>query len=252
MGTVDLHIHTTSSFDGTATVAATLAYVSTRTNLDLIAITDHDAIDGALEALELAPRCGLSVIPGIEITTAEGHLLALWVTQMIPARLSLCDTLALVGEQGGLAIAPHPGGRWSGCLSAESIRRALAAPALAQVLVGGEEYNASLPWLPTNRLGRHIVHANRLAPVANSDAHMLWMIGLGRTSFAGHSQADLRHALVIGETYPVVAGRPWYYGASYLHRQALRGLGYAQSAAPQREAAIHLRRISSLRSAVSA
>lgn len=249
MGQADLHIHTMASYDGTATVAATLAYVATQTTLSVIAITDHDAIDGALEAVELAPRWGVDVIPGIEITTAEGHLLALWVTRLIPGHLSLCDTLALVAEQGGLAIAPHPGGHWSGCLSGESIRRALDVPDLAAVLVGGEEYNGSLPWLSTNRLGRHIVHANRLAPVADSDAHMLWMIGLGRTSFAGRSQADLRHAPVTGETYPIVSTRPWYYLASFAHRQALRSLGWAQSATPQRGAAIELCRLAAVRQA---
>ncbi len=251
MGHADLHIHTTASHDGTATVAATLAHVASKTKLDIIAITDHDAIDGALEAAALGPRYGLSVIPGIEISTAEGHLLALWVTRLIPAHLSLCDTLALIAEQGGLAIAPHPGGHWSGCLSAECIRGALAEPGLARVLVGGEEFNASLPWLPTNRLGRHIVHVNRLAPVANSDAHMLWMIGLGQTAFAGSTQGELRHALETGETFPVIAGRPWYYGASFVHRQALRTLGWAQSAAPQRDASIRLCRLSAARSTTS-
>lgn len=100
MGKADLHIHTTHSFDGTATVAATLEHVVRCTSLDLVAITDHDAIDGALLAVDLAPRYGIHVVPGIEISTAEGHLLALYVTRLIPRGLSLARTLDLVGEQG--------------------------------------------------------------------------------------------------------------------------------------------------------
>lgn len=243
MGKADLHIHTTFSYDGTASVSATLEHAARCTGLDMLAITDHDAIDGALIALELAPRYGVQVIPGIEITTAEGHLIALFVERLIPPGLTLARTLELVGEQSGLAIAPHPGGRWSGCLAAEIIRAALASPELAQILVAGEEHNSSLPWLGSNRRAARIVHANRLAPVASSDAHMLWMIGQGYTTFDGRTLNDLRQALVDRLTYPVVRARPWYYPYSHLARQGLRSLGLAQWSPPSPGAAIALRRI---------
>ena len=82
MGLADLHIHTVYSYDGTASVPAVLARAK-QVGLDLIAITDHDEIMGALKAFEMAPQYGIEVIPGIEITTAEGDLLALFVTQKI-------------------------------------------------------------------------------------------------------------------------------------------------------------------------
>ena len=92
MGSADLHIHTTTGYDGTASVAETLEHVATHTRLNLIAITDHDEIDGALEALALAPRYGVQVIPGIEVSTLDGHLLALEGERMVPPGLALPRT----------------------------------------------------------------------------------------------------------------------------------------------------------------
>ena len=80
MGLADLHIHTVYSYDGTASVPSVLARAK-QVGLDVIAITDHDEIRGALKAFELAPKFDIEVITGIEITTAEGDLLALFVTE---------------------------------------------------------------------------------------------------------------------------------------------------------------------------
>jgi len=104
MGLADLHIHTIHSHDGTCTVSGILQYASSVANLDVVAITDHDDIDGALEAVELASEFGIEVIPGSEITTAEGHLLALFIKQRIPAGLSLIETLLEIQKQDGLAV----------------------------------------------------------------------------------------------------------------------------------------------------
>ena len=107
MGLADLHIHTVYSYDGTASVPAVLARAK-QVGLDVIAITDHDEIRGALKAFELAPRFDIEVIPGIEITTAEGDLLALFVTEKIQPGRPLIETIVKVGEAGGICIAPHP------------------------------------------------------------------------------------------------------------------------------------------------
>ena len=85
MGLADIHMHTLFSYDGTATVPAVLNRAS-QVGLDMIAITDHDEIRGALMAEQLAPKFGIQVIPGVEITTAEGDLLALSIRKLIPAK----------------------------------------------------------------------------------------------------------------------------------------------------------------------
>src|SRR5688572_32742507 len=107
MGTADLHIHSIYSADATTTVRAILKQASD-VGLNVIAVTDHDEIRGSLEAQQLAPKYGIEVIPGAEISTKDGHVLALFIKTLPPAGMSLTDTLLQIGGQGGIAIAPHP------------------------------------------------------------------------------------------------------------------------------------------------
>lgn len=230
MGKADLHIHTTYSPDGTATVPAVLEHVARTRAVDLIAITDHDVVDGALEALELAPYYGVEVIPGIEISTADGHLLALFVTKPIPPGRPLVESIEAVAEQGGICIAAHPGGWWDWSLQETTIQAALAQPKIADTLVGLEEYNASLPLLIQNQQAATMNQRLQLAQVHNSDAHMLWMIGNSATHFPGKGAAALRHALRTGTTVGTIAPRPYHFLPSYIWRQTLRTLGWVQSA----------------------
>lgn len=201
MGLADLHMHTIYSYDGTATVPAVLRRAH-EVGLDVIAITDHDEIAGALEALELAHHFGVVVIPGIEITTADGDLLALFVTEIVPKGLSLVETVLRVRELGGVCIAPHPtaGGMGMKSLSVSAIARALRNPKVAETLIGIEAYNATAldrVGISTARLMTSHLH---LTSVGNSDAHVLDAIGLGATEFAGTTAADLLSALRSGRT----------------------------------------------------
>jgi len=229
MGKADLHIHTSYSYDGTATVAAVLAHVMRHTDLDVIAITDHDEIDGALEAVELAPHYGIEVIPGSEVTTAEGHLLALYITERVPPKLSLVETVEYVAQLGGICVAAHPGGRWDWCLQEHHLRHALSQPDIGDTLVGLEAYNASLPSLRINQQAALMQRQLGLASVGCSDSHLLWMIGNGATCFPGKSAQDLRQALCTRTTVTQISARPSYFFASYGWRQLLRSAGYVQT-----------------------
>lgn len=108
MGFADLHIHTIYSYDGTASVPAVLQRTK-QIGLHVIAITDHDELRGSLKALEIATSYGIEVIPGVEVTTAEGDLLALNITRQIKKGQPLLRTVLEVGEAGGFVLLPT---RW--------------------------------------------------------------------------------------------------------------------------------------------
>ena len=108
MSKADLHIHTKAS-DGTFTPYEMLEYVSAETDIAVLAVTDHDEIDGALEAEALAEQYpGVDVIPGIEVSTFDGHLIGLWVETAFPVLRSAEWTIDAIREQGGLIVVPHP------------------------------------------------------------------------------------------------------------------------------------------------
>ena len=228
MGKADLHIHTTFSFDGSSTVSAVLEWAANYTDLDVIAITDHDELDGALEARERAVEFGIEVVPGIEVSTADGHLLALFVERPVPPGRSLLETLLLVGEQGGLCVAAHPYARLAHGLSGRVIRAALRDPDAAQVLVGIEACNTGLWYLRSNHHARKLVEDVGLAQLGSSDSHLFWTIGFGYSEFAGSTAQDLRSAL---QAHATTAHRsierraPGYY-TSHIYHRALRKLGW--------------------------
>lgn len=196
MGLADLHIHTIYSYDGTASVAAVLTRAR-QIGLDVIAITDHDEIAGSLKALELASQYGVEVIPGSEVTTSEGDLLALNITEKVQPGRSLVETILRIGTLGGFCIAPHPmaGGFGMKSLSAYSILKALRNPDVARVLIAIESYNATAIDRLSNHYARILAERLGIAQTGNSDAHVVEAIGLGATEFDGHTAQNLIDAL---------------------------------------------------------
>jgi predicted metal-dependent phosphoesterase TrpH len=196
MGIADLHLHTIYSYDGTASLAAVLNRAK-QIGLDVIAITDHDEIRGALKALDLAPNYGVEVIPGIEITTADGDLLALFITEKVDAGLSLVETVLRVRELGGICIAPHPmaGGMGMKSLKARTILKALRNPRVADTLIGIETYNGTAIDRISNHYANILASRLHIAKTGSSDAHTIDTLGFGVTEFEGHTAADLLSAL---------------------------------------------------------
>lgn len=195
MAFADLHIHSIYSHDGTASIPAILKYVADQTDLSVIAITDHDNTRGVSEAMDLAPRYGIQVIPGCEVSTADGHLLTLFVTQAIPAGLSLAETVHLTGALGGICIAPHPEARGTSSLNRETLLKALTNPEIARILVGVETFNGGLVYTRNQKNSLEISQSLNVALVGNSDSHILQTIGEGSTQFSGSTPLELRRAL---------------------------------------------------------
>ena len=196
MGLADIHLHTIYSYDGTASLAAVLSRAK-QLGLDVIAITDHDVIAGALKAMEIAPNYGVEVIPGIEITTADGDLLAFFVTEKVDPGLSLVETVLRVRALGGVCVAPHPmaGGMGMKSLSGRTILKALRNPAVAETLIGIETYNGTAIDRISNHYANILASQINIAKTGSSDAHIIDTIGFGLTEFEGRTAADLLLAL---------------------------------------------------------
>src|SRR3989441_3101625 len=108
MGRADLQLHSDLG-DGLSSIEEILDSAE-RAGLDVIALTDHDDIRGAFALRELAAQRSspVEVVPGVEITTRSGHLLALWIEDEVPMFCSLVEAVSRVHKARGIAIAPHP------------------------------------------------------------------------------------------------------------------------------------------------
>ncbi len=199
-GRADLHIHSLAS-DGTASIVEILERAAGPASLDVIAITDHERIDSAVAARDLARDRGLplEVIVGEEISTRGGHLLGLFLTERIRPWRSLRSTIAAVHAQGGLAIPAHPLFPYPLCAQATVLRRLLADPDPAVHPDALEAFNPTTLGRANRRVAEFIaVHG--LAGIGCSDAHALDSIGQGYTTFPGRTADELRAAIVGGQT----------------------------------------------------
>lgn len=219
-GKADLHIHTTAS-DGAATPQQVLDHAAGRGDLNVIAITDHDEIWGALQARELAAqgRYPLEIIVGMEVTTREGHLLALFIEQPIPMFLSLEETIERIHAQGGLCIVPHPMSWLTFSVGRRRLLSLVKRRSDSIYFDGLESFNASLGGRVAHRQALALNGATlSLAEVGGSDAHNLSMVGRALTLFPGRTAQDFRRALDAKST--TVAG---HFSPVSEHFQGLTG-----------------------------
>ena len=201
LGRADLHIHTLAS-DGTAGVVDILDHVERNTELDVIAITDHERIDAALAARTIARDRGLSfeVVVGEEVTTLGGHLLALWIEEPIKPFRTMRTTIAEIHAQGGVAIPAHPLVPYPLCAQGWVLRRLLADDERYRP-DAIEAFNPTTLGRPWHQRVVRFAERHDLARVGNSDAHELEAIGIGWTTFHGHDGAALRAAIADGTTH---------------------------------------------------
>jgi len=101
----DIHIHSDYS-DGANSVEEIIEYAR-GIGLDGIAITDHNTIQGSLKALEFGSE-NFRIIPGIEISAREGHIIGLGIKEGVGRDLLAKETIDRIHGLGGLAIAAHP------------------------------------------------------------------------------------------------------------------------------------------------
>jgi predicted metal-dependent phosphoesterase TrpH len=219
-GRADLHMHTTAS-DGWPTPHELVDHAR-RTGLNVIAVTDHDTIEGALRAADHCARLSkLEVIVGEEVSSREGHIVGLFLERRIRPGMSAAATVHAIHEQGGLAVAVHPFWRTQ--------RRARTGPVhgvgwLAAELPFDaiEVENATPGFYFFNQLARRLNLGLGAAEIGGSDAHILDAIGRAFTEFPGKTPKALREAI---ESATTVAGRR-RYRAMGLMRYAAWGLNH--------------------------
>jgi len=190
----DIHIHTIAS-DGLASPREVLEWASENTDLSVIAIADHNTVEGALEAAAIAHGFRVEVVVGQEVDTDDGHVIGLWAPERICPGLTPTETVARIHAQGGLALVAHPfAPRWWArhglCRGDASVYDTVDFDAF--------EISNSTPLLfhANWRARRYMRHnSHRLAATGGSDAHILPAIGASRTLFPGSTAADLRAAI---------------------------------------------------------
>jgi predicted metal-dependent phosphoesterase TrpH len=171
MLTCDLHVHTSYSKDGESSVEEILLKAE-EVGLDAIAITDHDTVDGAKKALTIPTT--VLVIPGIEVSTRQGHLLVLGVTEVIPAGLDVEATVDIARRMGALLILPHPYHVWRHGVA----RRKKAGMAVVDAV---ESFNSRYIVGSANKKAARIAKRLGKPCVGGSDAHNARFVGFGRT-----------------------------------------------------------------------
>jgi predicted metal-dependent phosphoesterase TrpH len=177
---IDLHVHSFYSADGVSSPEDLIASAR-EAGLQAFAITDHntcDAVDYMIQRGLMRedglPVNGLLVVPGIEVTTAEGHLLCLGC--ILPASLKGCPALEvceLAHAAGGICVAPHPYDLFRAGIR-ESVLDELPLDAL-------EVFNAATTLKRHNRKAFDYAQRRGLPMTAGSDAHHAGAVGVACT-----------------------------------------------------------------------
>jgi predicted metal-dependent phosphoesterase TrpH len=197
-GKADIHIHTNAS-DGGSSAKDVLEYVEHHTDMDVIAIADHDTLDGALEAkrIHAAGNYRFELIVAEEVTSTAGHILGLFLDKEIPKERSPRETIELIHAQGGLAIAAHP------LLILKYIDPdMLTADGVGIDVLMSEQFDAieiinGGPTMKNVNSRARLLNRSLLfrAEIGSSDAHIPEAIGKGYTLFPGKTAEDFRRAI---------------------------------------------------------
>ena len=205
MLSVELHSHSERSYDGRDPVEMLLEQAQA-VGLDALAVTDHDEIEASLRAAELAPDYDLVGIPGMEVTSADGHVLAIGVESAVPPGLPFAETLSEIRDRGGIAIVPHP---------FQSSRSGVAANISQSELASAdaiEVYNSRLLTGRANRKAEKFARINALPMTAGSDAHIAEMVGQAVTRVGADERSveGILDAIRDGDTSVEGKRTPWH------------------------------------------
>jgi predicted metal-dependent phosphoesterase TrpH len=201
---VDLHSHTMWSGDSTTTPDELAAAVEA-CGIDVLCITDHNAIRGAVD---MAGRLPCRVVVGEELRTHAGEIIGLFLTDHVPFGVQPREAAERIRAQGGVVYVPHP---------FDPMRRNLAEHALVELTAEGlvdaiEVRNAKTSLESLNERAAAFARAHGLLAGAGSDAHVPDALGAAYVEmpdFDGPQEflANLARARVVGHHFD--HPRPW-------------------------------------------
>jgi predicted metal-dependent phosphoesterase TrpH len=174
---IDLHVHTIYSADSLI-APEEVAYYAKKRGLDGVAVTDHDRLDGSLR---MSKEKDFLILPGMEITSSDGHILALNIQDPVTKGLSAEETVDRIHKAGGIAIACHPGAMFKGSLGDHT----------TSMFDAVEVVNSSaIPFRYSAKRAEQIASRLKIARVAGSDAHYGPEIGCAYTLVNAEPDAD--------------------------------------------------------------
>ena len=164
---LDIHLHSKYS-DGLYSPRV-IAKQAKMLDLDGFALTDHDTVDGLMEAKRAAKEFNLKFIPGTEVSSDQGHVLALGVDEVV-GKGPLDETIERIHELGGIAIAPHPYD-----IFRHGVRNYVKEFKFDYI----EAFNARTVFPTLNDKAEFEAKKLKMPMTAGSDAHNLQCMGLG-------------------------------------------------------------------------
>jgi hypothetical protein len=194
---IDFHVHTCYSSDGITTPREVVGYAKKR-GLDGVAITDHDTVEGALR---LKGKTDIIIVPGIEVTALEGHVLALNVTNPVASGLTFSETIRKIHDASGIAVAAHP------FALLKVLKPAYIPPNFDAI----EVINATAaPFSLSTHLSKKLALRLNLPQIAGSDAHYGPEIGFAYTLVNADSEIDdVMRSIKEGAVAPFGRAIPW-------------------------------------------
>jgi predicted metal-dependent phosphoesterase TrpH len=186
---IDMHVHTIHSGDSRNSVQQILD-ICRGIGMDGVVVLDHNSLRGAKEAIAL--KSDVLVIPGVEVSSAEGHILAYNVSEEIPRDRTVEETIDMIHAQGGVAVAAHPYRVWSGLGEANIIGKPF----------DGIECQNGRSTKRGNRMAVELANEMKKPHIGGSDSHEPETIGRSYTIFPDDcSDVDaLMKALLSGKT----------------------------------------------------
>ncbi|MGO8805179.1 MAG: CehA/McbA family metallohydrolase [Candidatus Bathyarchaeia archaeon] len=187
----DLHVHSNYSRDSLIT-PKDLVYYAKKRGLTAVAVTDHNQVDGSWK---IAKETDFLVIPGMEVSSGDGHIVALNVKELIPRGLSAGETVDKIHAAGGIAIAVHPYAWFKGSLASHVKDAKFDAV---------ETLNANaFPFGRCKRKATQVAQKLNMPQTGGTDAHYGPTIGYGYTAINSEPTVDaIVEAIVKGNCSP--------------------------------------------------